>query len=111
MALQAEGVIRIILYGYGRTMDLSYRLIPVIFYAGLNILAFGLFTCDKLKSKMQRGRISENSLLLVALGPFGALTAMLGFRHKTRHMKFFLVPVFAILHLLLFVWLWHQIAG
>ena len=111
MAFQAEGVIRITPHGYGRTMDLSYRLIPVIFYAGLNILAFGLFTFDKLKSKMQLGRISENSLLLVALGPFGALTAMLGFRHKTRHMKFFLVPVFAILHLLLFIWLWPQIAG
>jgi uncharacterized membrane protein YsdA (DUF1294 family) len=93
-------------------MDLSYRLIPVILYVGLNILACALFTYDKLKSKMKRGRISEYSLLLVAaLGPFGALTAMLGFRHKTRHRKFFLITVFALLHLLLFVWLWLQIAG
>jgi uncharacterized membrane protein YsdA (DUF1294 family) len=93
-------------------MDLSYRFIPVILSVCLNILAFVLFSYDKFKSKMKRGRISENSLLLVAaLGPFGALTAMMVFRHKTRHVKLFLVPVFAILHLLLFVWLWPQIAG
>jgi uncharacterized membrane protein YsdA (DUF1294 family) len=91
-------------------MDLSYLLIPVLMYVGLNILALALFAYDKLKSTMKRGRIAENSLLLVAaLGPFGALAGMMGFRHKTRHMKFFLVPVFAILHLLLFVWLWPQI--
>lgn len=92
-------------------MDLSYLLTPILIYVGLNILAFAVFAYDKLKSKMKRGRISENSLLLVAaLGPFGALAAMMGFRHKIRHMKFFLVPVFALMHLLLFVWLWPQIA-
>jgi uncharacterized membrane protein YsdA (DUF1294 family) len=36
------------------------------------------------------------------------LTAMLIFRHKTRHKKFILVPVFFILQLILFVWLWPQ---
>jgi uncharacterized membrane protein YsdA (DUF1294 family) len=88
-------------------MDFPSLLILVIICAGLNILAFIVFTHDKLKAKMKWGRTSENSLLLVAaLGPLGALTAMVGFRHKTRHVKFFLVPVFFILHVLLFVWLW-----
>lgn len=93
-------------------MAFSSLVIPVIIYTGLNILAFALFIHDKLRAKMKRGRIAENSLLLVAaLGPLGALTAMVGFRHKVRHVKFSLVPVFLILHVLLVVWLWHQVAG
>jgi uncharacterized membrane protein YsdA (DUF1294 family) len=88
-------------------MDVPSLLIPVIIYAGLNILALAVFTLDKLKAKVKMGRSSENSLLLLAaLGPFGALTAMMGFRHKTRHMKFFFVPVFALLHVVLILLLW-----
>lgn len=85
--------------------------ITVLLYACLNILAFSVFAYDKLKATMKGWRIPENSLLLVAaLGPFGALIAMAGFRHKTRHRKFLLVPVFALLHLLLAVVVWPQIA-
>lgn len=88
-------------------MDFPSLLIPVIIYACLNILAFAVFTLDKLKAKMKIGRSPENSLLFfAALGPFGALTAMMGLRHKTRHMQFFLVPVFAILHVVLILLLW-----
>jgi len=93
-------------------MDFPYPLVPVIIYGSLNILAFIVFTYDKLKSKVNRGRISEFSLLLIAAsGPFGALVATGVFRHKTRHVKFILVPVFAILHLFLVIWLWPQVAG
>jgi uncharacterized membrane protein YsdA (DUF1294 family) len=93
-------------------MAFSSLLIPVIIYVCLNILAFAVFTFDKLMAKVKMGRISENSLLLLAaLGPFGALTAMMGFRHKIRHVKFFLVPVLLILHMLLVVWLWSHVAG
>jgi uncharacterized membrane protein YsdA (DUF1294 family) len=93
-------------------MDFSSPGIPVIIYAGLNVLVFAAFARDKLKAKANLWRIPEITLLLLAvLGPFGALAAMTGFRHKTRHMKFFFVPVFAILHLLLFVWLWPLIVG
>ena len=81
----------------------------MIIYAGLNILAFIVFAYDKFRAKVMHGANPETSLLLVAaLGPFGALTAMMVFRHKTRHMKFILVPVFFILHLILFVWVWPQ---
>lgn len=93
-------------------MAFSFLFLPVILYTGLNILAFAVFTHDKIMAKINRGRIAENSLLfLAALGPIGALTAMVGFRHKTYQVKFVLVPVFAIMHLLLVVWLWPQIAG
>ena len=93
-------------------MDFPYPLVPVIIYCSLNILAFIVFTYDKLKSKVNRGRIPEFSLLLIAApGPFGALVAMGVFRHKIRHVKFILVPVFCILHLFLVIWLWPQGAG
>jgi uncharacterized membrane protein YsdA (DUF1294 family) len=93
-------------------MDISTLPILVILYVSLNILAFAVFTFDKFRAKVKMGRISENLLLLpAALGPFGVLIAMVVFRHKTRHVKFFLVPAFTILHLLLVVWVWPQIAG
>jgi uncharacterized membrane protein YsdA (DUF1294 family) len=88
-------------------MDFPSLSVLVIVYAGLNILAFAVFTCDKLKAMMKIWRTPENTLLLLAaLGPFGALVALTGLRHKTRHMKFFLVPVFAILHVVLILWFW-----
>jgi len=93
-------------------MALPSLLTVVIIYAGLNFLAFAVFIGDKLRAKVKMGRISETSLLLLAaLGPIGALTAMVGFRHKTRHAKFFLVPGFFFLHVLLVVLLWPQISG
>ena len=90
-------------------MDISSLPVPVILYAGLNILAFVVFTYDKFRAKVMMGRSSETYLLVVAaLGPPGALTAMILFRHKTHHLKFILVPLFFILHLILFIWLWPQ---
>ena len=88
-------------------MDILSLPAGVIIWTGLNILAFAVFTHDKLSAKVRMGRSSENFLLLLAaLGPFGALIAMIGFRHKIRHMKFFLVPVFALLHFVLIILLW-----
>ncbi|MDO9550729.1 MAG: DUF1294 domain-containing protein [Methanoregula sp.] len=73
-------------------------------YAVLNIIAFFLFANDKRKAKVNAWRTSENLLLLIAaIGPFGAYGAMLIFRHKTRKLKFYLVPVFLIVHLAIIV--------
>ena len=38
-------------------------------------------------------------LALAFFGPFGALAAMKLFHHKTRKMKFYLVPLFTAFHL------------
>jgi uncharacterized membrane protein YsdA (DUF1294 family) len=66
----------------------------------VNIISLVLFGVDKLKSMSGGGRIPEASLLLVALcGPFGAYSAMLLFRHKTRKIKFLLVPLFMFIQL------------
>jgi uncharacterized membrane protein YsdA (DUF1294 family) len=74
------------------------------FYAVLNIIAFFLFANDKRKAKINAWRTPETLLLLIAaIGPFGACGAMLIFRHKTRKMKFYLVPVFLIVHLAIII--------
>jgi uncharacterized membrane protein YsdA (DUF1294 family) len=87
------------LYETTRVTDI---LVPVFFlalYAVLNCIAFLLFAYDKRRAKNNAWRTPENQLLLIAaFGPFGAYSAMLIFRHKTRKLKFFLVPVFLIIH-------------
>ena len=75
-------------------------------YAVLNIIAFLLFANDKRKAKNNAWRTPENFLLLVAaIGPFGAYGAMLIFRHKIRKLKFYLVPVFLIIHSVAIIYL------
>ncbi|MDO8872926.1 MAG: DUF1294 domain-containing protein [Methanoregula sp.] len=68
-------------------------------YAVLNIITFLLYANDKKLAKINAWRTPENLLLLVAaFGPFGAYGAMLIYRHKTRKLKFYLVPVFLFVH-------------
>ncbi|MCW4046656.1 MAG: DUF1294 domain-containing protein [Candidatus Bathyarchaeota archaeon] len=73
--------------------------------AVVNILALAVFGIDKLNSKKGSWRIPESRLLLIAfLGPFGAYAGMLLFRHKTRKIKFLLVPIFLLIQLFLMVY-------
>ncbi|MCK9579573.1 MAG: DUF1294 domain-containing protein [Methanoregula sp.] len=93
-------------------MDTTQLLVIGTGYACLNVLAFGAFARDKLKAKASTWRTPETTLLiLAALGPFGAVAAMKVFRHKTRQVKFYLVPLFAVLHAVLIIWLWPRIFG
>jgi len=71
----------------------------------LNLISLVAFGIDKFNSKKRGYRIPESRLLLLAfIGPFGALTGMLLFRHKTRKIKFLLVPTFALLQAVLLIW-------
>jgi len=73
------------------------------------LVAFGI---DKFNSKKGRYRIPESKLLLLALfAPFGALIGMLLFRHKTRKIKFLLVPVFAVLQAILLTYYFVPLFG
>ena len=77
---------------------------PIVFLLILNIISLIFFGVDKLKSVRRRWRIPELRLLLLALlGPFGAYAGMLLFRHKTRKVKFLLVPIFLFIQLYLIV--------
>ena len=72
----------------------------LIFLLIVNIASLVVFGVDKLKSMRRGWRIPESRLLLVAFfAPFGAYTGMLLFRHKTRKIKFLLVPIFMIIQI------------
>jgi len=87
---------------FHKTKRVTFLSLSVFFatvYAILNTGAFLIFANDKRNAKNNAWRTPENLLLAVAaLGPFGAYAAMLLFRHKTRKLKFFLVPVFLVVH-------------
>jgi uncharacterized membrane protein YsdA (DUF1294 family) len=70
-------------------------------YVFVNAGVFCLYGYDKHAARAGRWRIPESTLLSFALiGPFGAFGAMLLFQHKTRKLKFLLVPVFLVLHVI-----------
>jgi len=76
-----------------------------IFLIIVNSIALAVFGIDKLKSKTGGWRIPESSLLLIAFfGPFGAYVGMLLFRHKTRKIKFLLVPIFLLIQVILIIY-------
>lgn len=71
----------------------------------VNLASLILFGVDKMKSMKGGWRIPESRLLLVALfAPFGAYAGMLLFRHKTRKIKFILVPIFMLIQIALMLY-------
>jgi len=69
-------------------------------YVLVNVIAFFVYAYDKRKARNNTWRTSENTLLFIAFfGPFGAYGAMRMFRHKTQKIKFYLVPFFLIIHI------------
>ena len=83
---------------------LSFLIFLVFFI--MNLLTFALFAWDKHLAVYNKTRIPEIILLLFAFldGAFGALCAMIFFRHKTVHKLFTIcVPIFLILQLAVMV--------
>jgi uncharacterized membrane protein YsdA (DUF1294 family) len=78
----------------------------VLGYLLVNLAAAAVFAGDKIGAKRSTWRTSESTLLTLAFfGPFGAFIAMQVFRHKTRKVKFWLVPLFLVIHLAVFTYL------
>lgn len=72
----------------------------------LSILTFMLFAWDKHSSLYKRFRIPELLLLVLSFvgGAFGALCAMIFFKHKTSHRKFVIcVPAFLCMQIAMVV--------
>jgi uncharacterized membrane protein YsdA (DUF1294 family) len=84
-------------------MDQNFFLqVLLIIINGISLTIFGI---DKLKSKRGGWRVPESKLLLIAFfGPFGAFAGMLLFRHKTRKIKFLIVPIFLFIQVLLIMY-------
>lgn len=80
-------------------MEIYYDLFVI--YA-MSLLTFALYGWDKHLAVYQKTRIPEFILLLFSFlgGAFGALCAMILFKHKTLHNMFLIcVPVFLFLQL------------
>ena len=77
----------------------------------INALSFILFGLDKYKAKKGKWRISEATLLMMAVigGSIGAWTGMRLWHHKTMHKKFkYGIPIIIIMQVSLMVYL-HSI--
>ena len=74
----------------------------------INFVSFFLYGIDKYKAKKGRWRISEATLLMMAVigGCIGAWIGMRLWHHKTMHKKFkYGIPVIIILQVALMVYL------
>ena len=74
----------------------------------INILTFIVYGLDKLKAKKGKWRISESTLLLLAIigGSIGAWFGMKVWHHKTMHKKFkYGVPLIIIIQFSVFLYL------
>ena len=77
----------------------------------INIVSFFLYGIDKYKAKKNKWRISEATLLMIAVigGSIGAWVGMRLWHHKTMHKKFkYGIPIIIIMQVSLVVYL-HSI--
>lgn len=85
---------------------MEYGFIILAVYIVLNIIAFVSYVWDKHKAKEDMWRTKESTLIILAFfAPFGATLGMLAVRHKTRKLKFKLVYIFLVLHIIVIAYL------
>ena len=80
----------------------------------VNVATFITYGIDKYKAKKGKWRISEATLLLMAVfgGSIGAWLGMKVFHHKTMHKKFYIgVPTIIILQIAFAGWLAYNTFG
>ena len=85
----------------------------LIYLLAVNTVTFIVYGIDKYKAKHDNWRISEATLLLLAVfgGSIGAWFGMKVWHHKTMHKKFkYGVPVIFLLQLALAVWIITKMA-
>jgi len=65
----------------------------------INIITFIIYGIDKYKSIKNKYRISEATLIILAIlgGTFGAFFGMITFHHKTKKKKFIIIPVIMLI--------------
>jgi uncharacterized membrane protein YsdA (DUF1294 family) len=93
-------------------METIYNIIAY-YLIGINLVAFFVYGIDKWKAKKKMWRISEATLLLLAVvgGSIGAWCGIRVWHHKTMHKKFrYGVPAIIILQIALVVYLTTKFA-
>lgn len=72
----------------------------------LNVIVFMMYGSDKRKAKKDAWRTPERTLILSGLlAPWGALSGMYVFRHKTQKNNFKVIWLFAVVHIFLYAYL------
>ena len=87
---------------------MNVHVIIIYYLLVINAVAFIVYVIDKLKARKGRWRISEATLLLLAIigGSVGAWLGMKVWQHKTMHLKFkYGLPSIILLQLALAVYL------
>lgn len=80
----------------------------LIVYIVLNVISFAMYVWDKHKARNDQWRTPEKTLLVAALiAPWGATVGMKAAHHKTRKLKFKLVYVFLVLHIIILAYLFY----
>ena len=71
-------------------IDWQIMKVIVVYLVVINVVTFFVYGFDKYRAQSHRRRISERTLLTLAVvgGSIGAWMAMRSFRHKTQHAKF-----------------------
>ena len=91
-------------------MDTPHLFLTYLLLA-INVLTFLIYGLDKYKAKRAKWRISERTLLSMALvgGSIGAWLGMKVWHHKTRHKKFkYGIPAILSLQIVLTLFLHMQ---
>lgn len=86
----------------------DYHLFIAIYIIAVNLVTFVTYGIDKYKSIKRKWRISEATLLTMAVigGSIGAWTGMKVWRHKTMHKKFTIgIPIVFVIHLFIVIYL------
>lgn len=90
-------------------------MLQIIIYAlfVLNLITFIIYGIDKFKAKKAKWRISEATLILLAVigGSIGAWLGLQVWRHKTQHKKFFIgIPMILTLQVIATIYILYLIA-
>ena len=88
-------------------MDTLHQL-SLYYLAAINVITFLIYGIDKWKAKKNKWRISESTLLMLAVigGSVGAWIGMKTWHHKSLHKKFkYGIPFILTLQLALMIYL------
>ena len=80
----------------------------LIYLVAMNVVTFFMYGIDKWKAKRSKWRISEATLLGMAVigGSIGAWLGMRMWHHKTMHKKFqFGIPLIIVAQIALLIWI------
>lgn len=88
-------------------VHLSLSYIALLYLVAINVGTFFMYGIDKWKAKRSKWRISEATLLLMAVigGSIGAWCGMKVWHHKTMHKKFkYGIPLILIAQIAILLW-------